>query len=64
MSGEEYTRKVEECRKQLNALKKDIVFRDEQLVRNEPTYALDAEIRGQFVQAVFIMLSRKRSWLF
>jgi hypothetical protein len=50
MSGEEYTRKIEECRRQLGALKKDIQYREEQVARNEPTFALDAEIRGQLVQ--------------
>ncbi len=50
MSGEEYTRKIEECRRQLNTLKKDIGYRNEQVARNELTYALDAEIRGQFPQ--------------
>jgi hypothetical protein len=50
MSGEEYTRKIEECRRQLNTLRKDIAYRNEQVARNELTYALDAEIRGQFPQ--------------
>lgn len=42
MSGEEYNRQIEECRKQINAVKKDILYRDEQVARNEATYALDA----------------------
>lgn len=49
MSGEEYTKKIEQSRRALAALKKDIQYREEQVSRNEPTYALDAEIRGQFV---------------
>lgn len=34
MSESEYNRKIEECRRQLNALKKDIQYRSEQVVRN------------------------------
>ena len=52
MSESEYNRKIEECRRQLNALRKDIQYRSEQVLRNEPTFTIDAEIRGQFAQAV------------
>lgn len=64
MSESEYNRKIEECRRQLNALKKDIQYRSEQVLRNEPTFAMDAEIRGQFTQAVSFMLSRMKTLLF
>jgi hypothetical protein len=40
----------------MNSLKKDILYRDEQVARNEATFALDAEIRGQFTQIVSLSL--------
>ena len=61
MSESEYNRKIEECRRQLNALRKDVQYRGEQVLRNEPTFAIDAEIRGQFTQAVSLSLSRTKS---
>jgi len=42
MSSEEFTRRIEECRRNLTALKKDIQYRDEQVLLNVPTYTLDA----------------------
>lgn len=54
MSGEEYTKKTDKIRKELNTLRKDINYRDEQEKRGEATYTLDAEINGQFNQIVRI----------
>jgi hypothetical protein len=61
MSSEDYNRKIETTRKALIVLKKDITYRDEMVLRNEPTYTLDAEINGQFVQIVPSPLSRTKS---
>lgn len=42
MSSEEFSKKIDECKKQLSALRKDINYRDEQEKRGEATYSLDA----------------------
>ena len=52
MSNEDYTKKTDKIRKELNTLRKDINYRDEQDRRGEATYTLDAEINGQFTQIV------------
>lgn len=52
MSSEDFTKKLEDIRKQINILRKDINYRDEQGKRGDATYSLDAEIRGQFIQIV------------
>lgn len=42
MSGEEYAVLIESTRKALNTIKKDIQERDGAVLRNDPTYTLDA----------------------
>ena len=46
-ASEDFSKKSDKLRKQLNILRKDINYRDEQS-RREATYTLDAEINGQF----------------
>ena len=58
MSGEDYSKKTDKIRKELNTLRKDINYRDEQEKRGEATYTLDAEINGQFNQIVRIHVVR------
>jgi hypothetical protein len=62
MSGEDYTKRTDKVRKELNTLRKDINYRDEQDKRGEATYTLDAEINGQFTQIVRHPPPRTRSW--
>lgn len=52
MSSEDFTKKTDKIRKELNTLRKDINYRDQQDKRGEATYSLDAEINGQFTQIV------------
>lgn len=59
MLSEDYSNKTEITRKALVTLKKDIAYRDEAILRNEPTYTLDAEIKGQFIQIVHRSIVRK-----
>ncbi len=59
MLSEDYINKTEITRKALVTLKKDIAYRDEAILRNEPTYTLDAEIKGQFIQIVHSSIVRK-----
>lgn len=51
-SSEDYTKRTDKIRKELNTLRKDINYRDEQQKRGDATYTLDAEINGQFNQIV------------
>ncbi len=51
-SSEDYTKRTDKIRKELNTLRKDINYRDEQEKRGDATYTLDAEINGQFNQIV------------
>lgn len=60
MSSEDFTKKSDRVRKELNTLRKDINYRDEQEQRGEATYTIDAEINGQFRQIVNKLLRRKR----
>ena len=60
MSSEEYTKKTDKVRKELNTLRKDINYRDEQDKRGEATYSIDAEINGQFNQIVSKVISLER----
>lgn len=60
MSTEDFTKKSDRVRKELNTLRKDINYRDEQEQRGEATYTIDAEINGQFRQIVSQPLCRKR----
>lgn len=53
-SSEDYTKRTDKIRKELNTLRKDINYRDEQQKRGDATYTLDAEINGQFNQIVLI----------
>jgi len=62
MSGEDYSKKTDKIRKELNTLRKDINYRDEQEKRGEATYTLDAEINGQFNQIVRINVVRIKNW--
>lgn len=55
MSTENYKKKIDQIRKALNVLRKDINYRDEQDKRGEPNYTIDAEIQGQFTQVVSYM---------
>lgn len=54
-SSEDYTKRTDKIRKELNTLRKDINYRDEQEKRGDATYTLDAEINGQFNQIVLIV---------
>ena len=54
-SSEDYTKRTDKIRKELNTLRKDINYRDEQQKRGDATYTLDAEINGQFNQIVLIV---------
>ena len=54
-SSEDYTKRTDKVRKELNTLRKDINYRDEQQKRGDATYTLDAEINGQFNQIVLIV---------
>ena len=54
MSTEDFGKKSDKLRKELNILRKDINYRDEQDKRGEATYTLDAEINGQFNQIVSV----------
>lgn len=45
---------IDSTRKALNTVKKDIKERDGAVLRNQPTYTLDAEIKGQFIQIVSV----------
>jgi predicted nucleic acid-binding Zn-ribbon protein len=58
MSSEDFGKKSDRMRKDLNTLRKDINFRDEQDKRGEATYTLDAEINGQFNQLVSTSLPK------
>lgn len=60
MSTEDFSKKSDRTRKDLNTLRKDINFRDEQDKRGEATYTLDAEINGQFNQIVKSVIFRLR----
>ncbi len=60
MSTEDFSKKSDRTRKDLNTLRKDINFRDEQDKRGEATYTLDAEINGQFNQIVKSLIFRLR----
>lgn len=60
MSSEDFTKKSDRVRKELNTLRKDINYRDEQEQRGEATYTIDAEINGQFRQIVKQPLLRKK----
>ena len=53
-SSEDYTKRTDKIRKELNTLRMDINYRDEQQKRGDATYTLDAEINGQFNQIVLI----------
>lgn len=57
-SSEDYTKRTDKIRKELNTLRKDINYRDEQQKRGDATYTLDAEINGQFNQIVFISFTQ------
>ena len=54
MSSEEFAKSIEECKKKLSVLRKDINEREDQEKRGQTTYELDAEIRGQFIQIVIL----------
>lgn len=60
MSSEDFSKRSDRVRKDLNTLRKDINYRDEQEQRGEATYALDAEINGQFSQIVSHQTLRMR----
>ena len=61
MSAEDYPRRIELTRKALIVLKKDILFRDQQVRSNEPTFSLDAEIKGQLVDIVPSLAKRTKT---
>lgn len=62
MATEDFSRKSDKLRKEMNILRKDINYRDEQEKRGEAIYTLDAEINGQFTQIVSPAISRWRHW--
>ena len=61
MTSEDYKKKTEVVKKELNLLRKDINYRDEQEKRGEPNYTIDAEIQGQFIQLVPHLLYRTKN---
>jgi hypothetical protein len=63
MSTEDFSKRADKLRKELNVLRKDINYRDEQSRRGEATYTLDAEINGQFNQIVSNGGFRMRVWV-
>jgi hypothetical protein len=52
MSTNEYSKKIDEGKKLITSLKKDLKYREDQQQRGEPTYSLDSEIRGSFNELV------------
>lgn len=54
MSTEDFNKRINEATKNITALRKDISYREDQANRGETTYSIDAEIRGQFTDLVFL----------